>query len=219
MSGRHVRQADGSARTGVPPRPDPCTGEPAPPAAPAYRGPDLPTGHNPGADRRVGRRPSPPPGSGPVLCAYRPSLRGRAFRLLLAVAILVAGSAILSVLQGDGLALLSAWPVWPVIVIGAVLMARPYPVRTISVGSDWLQRSGRRREHVRLYELTRIEAGRAQPPVRLLLADSDQALLFRLDELQPDRAAWNLIFNGIRHSVATGARIDDAALRLLHLQR
>lgn len=219
MSGRHLRQADGSARPVLPPKPDPCTGEPAPPTAPAYRGPDLAAGHNPAADARVGRRPSPPPGGGPVLCAYRPSPRGRAFRLLLAVAILVAGSAILSLVRGDGLALLSAWPVWPVIAVGAVLMARPYPVRTISVGADWLQRSGRRRESVRLYELSRIEAGRAQAPVRLLLADADRALLFRLDELQPDRAAWDLIFNGILHSVAGGARIDDAALRLLHLQR
>jgi hypothetical protein len=221
MSGRHGRhdpQENGSQAV-LPARPDPSSGDPAPPSAPGYRGPELPSGHNPGADRRLGRRPSPPPRLGPVLSWYRPNVRGRIFRFVLALSVLVAGSAVLSLVRGDRLELLRAWPVWPVVLVGATLMARPFGAPVLSVGADWLQRCRRRRaEYVRLYELTRIEA-RQEAPVQLVLADAEQVMVLRLAELQPDRAAWDLVYNGILHSVAAGARIDEAAFRLLHLDR
>lgn len=215
---RHERQQStqpSAQQSGpLPPKPDPWTGIPEPPSAPAYHGPDVLAGYSPVTDRRFRRLPRPPDGMGAVLSWYRLNRRGWLVRFGLALLALTAGGAVVSLLRGDGVALLAAWPVWPLLVVGAGLMAGPTRWRSsiVSVGADWLQRDG---VCVRTYQLTEIEGG--YDPTWLRLRDGHASLTFTLDELHRERAAWNLLYNGIRHSIATGARLTPTAARLLEL--
>jgi hypothetical protein len=229
MTGQHHRKPP--TRTWhsfaeLPPRPDPKTGHPFPPHAPAYAGSDTDSDKATPRPNRFFGPPEPPEGMGRPLAWHYDNVVGNVRRYFVALAIVLVGIAILSLLRGDGLADLLIWQVWPVAVIGTYLMSDPLTFKTITAGSDWLQWGTRKRwyhraprdGHINTYELVSVTASGSGASLYLKLEDADGNILFRMRHaLQQNRQIWDLLYNGILHSVANGAETDTLAIGILKL--
>lgn len=192
----------------LPPRPDRCTGEPRPPRAPDFRS------VRPAPDDRAAEtsksvagpgRPEPPDGEGPVL-AWRPSDR---FAQLRAGAVAFALQALgVCVLQGFSLAWVSVLWAWLVILVFSVLVAAGSRQEALAVGVEWL-RVGRR--WVRLYELAEIDTTRRNSDLHVRLADREgHRVTVNAEELRQRPLMWDLVYNGMLHSVIAGAAKTQA---------
>ncbi|OLT48254.1 hypothetical protein BJF85_13660 [Saccharomonospora sp. CUA-673] len=112
---------------------------------------------------------------------------------------------------------------WVIIIGGALLMAAPMTVTTYAAGADWLMMRRTRwgcttRVWVDLYELTKIRAHFIGGGYHLDLDDKDISLAVTFPAVQADRRIWDLIYNGILHSVANGATIDNVSIGVLNIQ-
>lgn len=205
----------------LPPRPDPETGIPLPPHAPAFFGKDRP--------RHSARRGAPPPpdGCGETLAWHRPAATGQARKLAAAVLAMTTLAVVVSLIITGSLILY--WPAWPAIAVAAWLLAGPLDMPALSAGADWLQWSRRNRwwgvrdgprAHIRCYELREITALIHQTHTVLTLTDNDGRTCTKTrEELQRDRIVWDLLYNGILHSVANGAKITSTAAEVLRLPK
>lgn len=213
--------------TELPPRPNRQTGEPFPPSAPKYQGPASAANDNRSRDLRLIWKPNPPPDMGPVLVWHRDSVWGQVRGYFVALAILVVAMIIISLVQGGDLLLLSEWYGWSISIIGAWLMSSPLDFQTISAGADWFQRGRRKRWYqrrarlnfIKTYELVKVTGSYGGGSFDLYLEDVDGRgmHIFRF-ELQPDPRTWDLVYNGILHSVANGAETDKISNWLLALE-
>lgn len=176
----------------LPPRPDPSTGEPRPPRAPGTSGDHRPQDHQ----YEPHELPAPPPGQGPTLEHYRLSKRESMMTGLTGLAIIVIGGLIAT----GGQVLFQGWP-WAVPVVGGLLIAWNVRGTNLSAGADWLQS---RRHWVRLYELTSIKCTTKPGGFSVLLEDAHGGSAGGdLRELQSNPALWDLVHNGVLHSVAS----------------
>lgn len=219
---KHDEQGGQGSGLALPPRPDPQTGEPFPPHGLAYLGRDDKPEDDPGRETRVSHRPDPPAGMGPTLVWHRENTRGRVVLVLVAFALLVAGAGVLSLLKYGDLQVYTAWPVWIILVLGTVLISSPFSTMTHSAGADWYQvqrnRLGiKKSNHIKLYELTKIRVNYGGTTLHLEMHDGDNGTYRSFEELQKDRRMWDLIYNGILHSVANGATISNQAIGALDL--
>jgi hypothetical protein len=215
--------AENSAAEHLPPRPDSQTGEPFPPHGLSYfGGKETRPEDNPYREIRLSYKPEPPPGSGPVLAWHRENRHGKLATALAGLVILTIGAACISLLRGDGFAVLGYWQVWVIILAGTALASSPFTYLTFSAGADWLQvdhvRWGvHRRMWVDLYELKKIDASYGGTTFHLWLYDKDIGLSRSFEELQRERRIWDLVYNGILHSVANGAQVSKQAIGILKL--
>lgn len=209
----------------LPPRPDPQTGEPFPPPGLSYfGGGDTKPEDNPYRETRLSHKPKPPPGLGPVLVWHRESRKSKIVGVVGGAAILIVGITIISLIKGYGLDWFGAWQIWLIIAGGTILAAGPFSYLTYSAGADWLQvdlvRWGKhQRRWVDLYELTKINASYGGTTFHLDLTDKDITLSRSFQELQQDHRIWDLVYNGILHSVANGATVTHQALAVLKLDQ
>lgn len=202
----------------LPPRPDPQTGEPRPPAAPLE--PLAGTGEKHperGDERYLG---DPPPGMGPTLegCRFstKSSLKAGAFITVVCLAVLTLYAWVKS---GNPLdwAQLRMWWVW--LVILAVSFGIPFlSMRgdTVTCGADWVKKN---RTWVELYELTHVKVKFYGVRSFIELIDhADRKLSCDLVMLQTTPLIWDYVYNGILHSVANGnATTNSAAIGKLDL--
>ncbi|PXY17689.1 hypothetical protein BAY59_35760 [Prauserella coralliicola] len=133
---------------------------------------------------------------------------------------LVAGAAIVSLLNGIGLRLFEYWPTWLVIVAVSYLSSNPFNVDTVSAGADWVQWSRsrlRKTTYLKLYELTKIRTSYGGGDLYLDLYDSERGMSRTFAEWHRDRRIWDLVYNGIVHSVANGADIRPRDIGVLRL--
>ncbi|SNR27486.1 hypothetical protein SAMN06265360_10176 [Haloechinothrix alba] len=214
------------SQSDLPPRPDPQSGEPFPPRGRGFRGGDRPAEWDRDRELRVSRKPDPPVGSGPVLVWHRESPRGKVTGAVVAFAILVVAMSVGTLLRwGDAFEWMTAWPVWLIVAAGTYLMSQPFTFRVYSAGADWFQldviRWGitTRDRVVRLYELTRVEVTYATSAMHLALSDEDDGVDLPIRDFQCDRRMWDLVYNGILHSAAGGARVNRNAWRELELDQ
>ncbi|WP_258347914.1 hypothetical protein [Saccharopolyspora gregorii] len=108
-----------------------------------------------------------------------------------------------------------AFAIWPP--IAAYFIGRS---EGFSAGAEWFATS--RKAHVKLYELTKIkveyQAGGQSIGIELTDAD-DRCVGAPLRQLQRNRALWDLVYNGIVHSVHDGsATANQLALDKLQLR-
>lgn len=185
----------------LPVRPDPMTGLPRPPEAPA-----VPSAATPRL-RSLGPESTPPPGQGPVQTWYRGSDRDAMITSGWLLGLVVA---IFTLRNGFAWMTFSNWPVWTFFIVA--LAARFWMLRPGScvVGADWLARG---RRWVQLYELTDITYQTFFGGPRLLLRDSQgRRLRIKIAPLKGDPLAWNLTYNGLLHSaIAGGAQVNRRA--------
>lgn len=210
-----------SADNDLPPRPDSDTGQPFPPHAPGYD--QQHDGKNDARPAEEGG-PTSPPGMGRTLAWYRESARSRLTRWPIALSIAAVVMAIVFLIFDQSLDGMAAWPVWVVLLVGSFLMADPFADSTVAAGADWV--SHRRRylsglrssyEWVKTYELTRIDGSNAPTGSGLSLSDEERDIGISVADLQHDRRVWDLLYNGILHSIANGAHANSVAMSLLKL--
>lgn len=185
----------------LPPRPDRETGEPRPPQAPVT----WDGGGDPETDSR--RRPKAPRGQGPLLEWYRDSrsynygLAAFAFALMLVIMTAIAG----------GLWWANEWVFW-LIVLFAPLMMLLGRRHWMAVGADWFaSHTG----WVKLYELTKVELAGSGASPSLYLTDAEGRVAHaELRRIQANSRLWDLVYNGIIHSLHTREVTVNTAARV-----
>ncbi|OLT40689.1 hypothetical protein BJF85_06100 [Saccharomonospora sp. CUA-673] len=216
---------------GLPPRPDPETGEPFPPHGLGWTGKDRAPEQDRNRELRLSHKPSPPEGRGPVLAWHKSNKRGKVAVFAASMAILIVGMTFIQMIDGDGnpFSWMLVWQPWVVYVVGALLITRPATYRVLSAGADWAQLHTitfgvtRRRQVIDLYELHTVSgdvvAGGAGLSLTLESGSGENAGHIRLvqHEWQGDRRLWDLVYNGILHSVAAGASVNPNARGMLEL--
>ncbi|GLZ56029.1 hypothetical protein [Actinomycetospora sp. NBRC 106378] len=196
----------------LPGRPDADTGLPRPPSAPRWslagtieRG-SLHLGAD-GTDLSAveGLLPPPPERSRP-LEVYR----ARRYDGLYFVAL---GAAILGFTALLDVRVLGFWWLWVVFAVVAALGARSVSRTYLAAGADYLQT---RRTWVDVYALREITVGVGTGQHWItFLDDQDRRTTAPTNELHANPALWDLVYNGIRHSVAGGARVKGSGARHL----
>ncbi|MHA6800614.1 hypothetical protein [Bounagaea algeriensis] len=200
----------------LPPKPDASTGEPRPPRAPGLRKEEKPPKElDRDRDTRLSRKPTPPEGEGPVLAWYRHSQRKALAVGFTAFCILVVG---ITLMQGFDFRWMQFWYVWLILLVGSALIYGTLRVVNPAVGAEWLKVG---KQWVRLYELTEIKGRSRSAAVHLDLVDSSgRKVMVQSDHLQEDRDMWDLVYNGMAHSVVLGgAEVNGVARSTFQLPR
>ncbi|WP_317492831.1 hypothetical protein [Haloechinothrix sp. LS1_15] len=161
-----------------------------------------------------------------MLSWHRESTRGKLVMVVSAFGVMVVGMSLGGLFRwGDPFGWMAMWQIWLIVLAGTYLISAPFTFRVDSVGPDWFQmhlyRWGVRTAHrvVRLYELSKVELTGATSGFHLALFDKHGgAVDLGLQDYQHDRKMWDLVYNGILHSVAQGAEVNDLAARLLHIK-
>ena len=209
----------------LPPRPDSHTGEPFPPHGLSYFGGEQqPHYADPTREQRLSRRPKPPPGKGPVLAWHRESRSGKVMGVIVGLALMLALVAGVSLVRGMGLSAFKYWQIWIVIAVFTFLTTSPFTYLTYAAGADWLlvERSRwgiKKRVWLDLYNLTKIDASYGGTTFHLWLYGKGGGFSRSTQELQMDRRIWDLVYNGILHSVASGAQVSNQAIGILQLDK
>lgn len=117
----------------------------------------------------------------------------------------------------NGFAWMTAWPVWLYVPAWWWAMFRVVKLKWLAAGSVWVQT---RWSWVNVYELTRIRFTVNGVNRVLRLEDSAGREVDPLDlrDVQANPAMWDLVYNGILHSVASGnCDISEKARAVLRL--
>ncbi|MFC7343257.1 hypothetical protein [Saccharopolyspora griseoalba] len=184
----------------LPPKPDATTGHPRPPRAPGYHKEDKPPKEQ---DRdRVrdqAKAPSPPAGQGPVLEWYKSSHRNAVITGFVAFVIMLVG---LTLIRGGETAWMQFWFIWAVLVLASFGVYASSRATECAAGAEWLKVG---KTWVLLYELTSIKARVRSNAIHLDLKDgAGREVKVSTSTLQEDRDIWDLVYNGILHSVIAG---------------
>lgn len=195
----------------LPPKPDPATGQPRPPAAPL----DASWGH--GHRRRTNRTkasPVPPPGQGPSLAwtsrSWEGVFGGAGFLGLLVGGVLT--------LKYGGFGWVVDWMNWLAILILSTLgvLFTVWGDGGLAAGADWLRFH---KEWVNTYGLVDVKLGVSRSRDTLVLRDNEsREFSMGLKMLQDNPEIWDLVYNGMLHSVHYGgAAVNDRARERLLL--
>lgn len=197
----------------LPPQPDRHTGEPRPPSAPLEPGNTDGTMH-----RRAPAKPiEPPEGEGPMLEWFRAD---RSSRVIAGLVVSVLGLLVYVVkdwINGySGLSWVDTWWLW--------LLLLPWPFiylflgkNPLGAGADWF---GDRKIFVKTYELVKVKVGVTGGAAHeLQIADAHGgSARCRIGELQQNPRLWDLVYNGLLHSVhVNGAETNKRARTYLLL--
>ena len=200
----------------LPPKPDPETGQPFPPHAPAYTSIDK---GDPALDRDrdtgLSAKLRPPAGQGPTLVWYQASRRKAVTAVAGVYALITLG---LFVVRGFATDWMHFW--WGWVAIGAI-SALAYPIvmkESSAAGAEWIMAN---KAWVRTYELTSVKAYTYSNSLNLHLVDRDgRTLKTNISRLQDDRRIWDLAYNGILHSIVDNrAETNQLARGTLKLPR
>ena len=194
----------------LPPKPDPHTGDPRPPHAP-FDGRRQMVDHDERARRKV---PQPPEQYGPILEWYYPTIGVRWVQMLVVPVICV----VLFTIKDWGVEWMKVWYFWALLVACSAPMAFfAFPANGTSAGADWVSR--KTGKVLNTYDLTKAKMRAGGNGAWLDLEDSSGNVLFiNQGELQRNPALWDLVYNGILHSVHRGGADTNAmAQRRLQL--
>ena len=198
--------ADPDMAPELPPRPDPNTGLPRPPHAPNFIGNRKTPNSDPDPQASTSSRPEPPPGQGPVLAWYRSSRRGA---LVAAVAGVVVIMLVLFVIKGLNVQVLELWWLWLLAFAAGVGIYFSVKADSCAAGADWFTYQ---KSWAKTYELTEIKTHFYSNTVYIYLADVDgHKVEAPINVIQQDRLIWDLLYNGIRHSIVKGAALKGTA--------
>lgn len=196
-----------SSAAHLPPKPATDTGQPRPPRAEV----DSDSGRT--LEEQNDRfKPSPPAGQGPVLEWYKPSR----------LSSILSGSGAF-VLVGIGLSLKDGsadwthtWWMWLFPVIAGLLIASTIRVSKCSAGAEWFSTG---KNWVNVYDLASIKLRTPANYRKLDLEDnSRRKITIQLSIAQHNRALWDLVYNGMRHSVVhNDVEVNRLARRVFDL--
>jgi hypothetical protein len=196
----------------LPPRPDPSTGLPRPPAAPLDN--SWGSSHRRPTDRTA-QAPDPPPGQGPALewiqKTWKTFRQASITCLVLLVAVLT--------LKDWGIGWVTVWWLWfLVIVLSGLAGLAIWSSDAMEAGASWFRHG---KSWVKTYELTEIKLEKAWGADNLELRDAeDRVISIKITDIQDNPDLWNLVYNGILHSVIQGgATTNQRARERLHLDQ
>lgn len=203
----------------LPPRPDPETGRPFPPTAPAWKELDR-------EPHSVPDSAEPPEGCGAVLAYWSDTWKTWLVRVLAAVGFTFLAAIAVPILYGDPIfEMFTVWQVWVIAGPIALLMAAPRETQRQLAGADWVEFQtnkvwGKKHSAVlRFYDLVSIELESSGVMLFVTLKDKYGAKISRpLYRLQFDRGIWDLLYNGILHSIKDGADYNHAVIDKLELR-
>ncbi|WP_277370744.1 hypothetical protein [Rhodococcus rhodochrous] len=184
--------------------PDPITGEPRPPRAPRiHHGTD----HTP-TDRHPRNPPKAPDHLGPTLEWLQPTLRDQYGDAAMLAGLL----AVFGTISAGGFSWVLEWWAWGLLAFFPWMMFRASGNHWAAVGAGWVQW---RSSWVDTYQLTRIQfsADGYSRVLRLKDALGNEIHSFKISEIQRNPDLWDLVYNGILHSVASGNCDIDAKTR------
>ncbi|MDG3009190.1 hypothetical protein G4X40_03415 [Rhodococcus sp. D2-41] len=188
----------------LPPCPDAQTGLPRPPQAPrGYKGKNrTPT-------NRIPRKAPPPPeGQGPRIEWFQESNRSS---LVAGGLTIVFMAAFFTLRNGFGWA--TNWAVWLTFFLTGLAIFSCFRNSWVAAGARWLQ--WRKAGWVDVYTLTKINIRASGPNAYIDLADSaGRSISPKLSDIQDSQRIWDLVYNGIVHSVANGTADPDRKTRL-----
>jgi hypothetical protein len=194
----------------LPPRPDPDSGQPRPPTAPTnyFTQEPTPTGRTPR------KHPPIPDGQGPTLEWIQDSTTSAIVSGLIAFAIGISVYVVNGYTKGYGFDWVKIWWLWLLPIIFGLLMYKAMSLQWVAAGATWLQN---RNAWVNVYELTSIDVKASGAKFWLRLTDSEGRSISSLSlaDAQRNRALWNLVYNGILHSVVTGKADPPANVRTI----
>lgn len=179
----------------LPPRPDPTTGEPRPPRAPV----EADDGSGAG-ETNPGRRPTKlPAGQGPMLEWYR--YNNRLTLVGGALGVLIVFTPLL--LDGDGPGLLAtSWGIGAsvgIALLTGLILYFGNRSRWVAAGANWVASNT---GWVDVYELTEIKTRVDVGVLKLCLTDAaERKMDTTLSFLQENRRLWDLVYNGMLHSI------------------
>lgn len=193
----------------LPPMPNPVTGEPRPPAAPVVDSSSANTNNR--ASSR-GKAPRTPEGESPALEWYYPT---RAIRVAAGLVCSALGVVVYVLRSGFG------WVgnVWLWLLLAAPPLVFLFLGRRgkTAAGADWLATSDK--GYVKIYRLTEVTVhvdGIAH--MLQLLDDQGGSLRAQISDLEANHKLWDLVYNGILHSVHVGeAETNKRAREYLQL--
>jgi len=177
----------------LPPRPDAHTGEPRPPRAPLERENDKP-GHRRAAGK--GKVPQPPPHEGPLLEWFYPDRTTRLISGLFCVAL---GMAVFTFKDGGFGWIANIW-LWLLLAPWPILFLMTGKNVRMSAGADWLAYG--KRAFVKTYELVSVTVVIDGAAHSLKIKDRHGgAIHAQINDLQQNHELWDLVYNGLLHSV------------------
>jgi hypothetical protein len=162
--------------------------------------------NDPDRDTKISDKPEPPPGQGPVLAWYRNS-KHRARRLAIygTIAVMV----LLYFAEGFNVRVFEIWWEWLLAIGAGVGIYFSTKAEWCSAGADWFSFQ---KSWAKTYELTEIKTRYLGGTTIVYLTDADgHKIDAPLNVIQEDRLIWDLLYNGVRHSIANGAVIKGAA--------
>ena len=178
----------------LPPKPDAQTGEPRPPAAPLVES----TGKNTyEADRETSteRKPDPPSGRGPVLEWFQENRRsGLKYFFIGFFFIVIAGS-----IRDLSFSWMGVWWLWLFPVGLGLVLYFVFRREAIAVGADWYKKG---RRWVDTYDLKSVQIKTGPGRLDLNMTDrSGRSVATTCLVIEKNRKLWDLVYNGIVHSV------------------
>ena len=193
-------------RDGLPPKPDPMTGRPRPP-----RGPAAVKGTrkaSPARDDALVGAPPPPPDQGPVLAWYRSS---RSYVIQLGILGFIVTAVLLSARDGFHFHWVKYWWAWLILVLAGVLIGLTQRKGLeCSAGVEWVRG---RKTWVRTYELVKVKLSVGVGQFYLSMQDCDgRSMSLAVAALQEDPLMWDLVYNGVLHSVIAGGAETNGQL-------
>jgi hypothetical protein len=160
--------------------------------------------------------PQPPPGQGPVLAYHRPpALSSRLkFRLLAGGIVVVLIPPVSFVLIPGASLLRLGWMMLVALVIlgNGLYIIRSSGRRFTAAGAEWYSTGSR---WVRIYELVEVTMSEdSRRGTQLLLADAhENEVRVSYQYVRQNRLIWDLVYNGILHSVVAGNADTDTFTR------
>jgi hypothetical protein len=119
-------------------------------------------------------------------------------------AVIISGILILN----NGFGWLQYWWAWAILVPGIFWIYRSILSGDCAAGADWVAQG---RRWVKVYELIEVSYHSRIGGARLRLRDADgNRMSIKIEVLHANRTIWDLVYNGILHSViAGGARTNN----------
>jgi hypothetical protein len=195
----------------LPPKPDPDTGLPKPPAGPLDN--SWGSSHRRPTDRSTSP-PASPEGQGRAIEWITRTWKG-AYQVTATYLVLLFG---LFSLKYWGIGWTTDWVLWLVIAvlcgIGTLISGATIAQEA---GADWFRYG--KSSWVKTYELNEVKLDKAWGADRLELKDTDgREVSIKIINIQDNPDLWNLVYNGILHSVHYGgATANERARTRLHL--
>jgi hypothetical protein len=116
-----------------------------------------------------------------------------------------------------GIGWIADWKAWLlVVVLSGLAGLGTWASDDMEAGADWFSYG---KSWVRTYELTEVKLDKAWAVDRLELTDADgREISIKIIDIQNNPDLWNLVYNGILHSVHEGgAAVNERARQRLRL--